>query len=96
VNEISELLSGAGFHDITIHICLLEDGFRDAPEDYLENRVRDGSSTFAFLTAEEIEEGCERIRRDMRSGNAARIEADCRRQAERIGGRVSFVRGVKP
>jgi len=96
LGEIGELLSAAGFRDIAIHICPLADGFRDAPEDYLDKRVRDGSSTFAFLTVEEIEEGCERIRRDIRSGKAARIEADYRRQAEQMGGRVSFVGAVKP
>jgi ubiquinone/menaquinone biosynthesis C-methylase UbiE len=96
IGEVAELLSAAGFCDITIHVCPLEDGFRDAPADYLDKRVRDGSSTFALLTAVEIEEGCERIRQDMRSGKAAGIEADYRLKAGRMAGRVSFVRAVKP
>lgn len=96
LRRIAELLSAAGFCDITIHVCPLEDGFRDAPADYLDRRVRDGSSTFALLTAADIKEGCERIQQDIRSGRAAEIEAEAWLEAERIGGRVSFVRAVKP
>ncbi|MFC1735472.1 class I SAM-dependent methyltransferase [Candidatus Hydrogenedentota bacterium] len=95
IGVISDLLSAAGFDDITIQPCAIDDAVKDAPEDYLDKRNRDGDSTFHFLTTTEIEDGCKRIRRDIQSGKANRVAEELRERAEEIGGQVSFVRAVK-
>lgn len=95
LDEILNLLSTAGFRDVAAHSCPIDDAVRDAPEDYLDERNRDGNSTFPFLETEEIEEGCKRIRQDMQSGKTAVIVSQLRRKAEQIGGQISFVRAVK-
>ena len=62
---------------------------------YLDNRYRDGDSMFSLLTAEEIEEGCDRIRQDIRAGRTDEIVAAYDQKAEQIG-RVSFMRSLRP
>lgn len=94
--ELSDMILEAGFKDISIHPCPFEALFRETPELYLDKSYRDGNSTFFFLTPEEIQQGCERIKQDMNSGRAAEIVLEFDRRAERIGGRVSFIRAIKP
>jgi len=93
---ISDMLIQAGFKDISLHACPFEALFRETPELYLNKRYRDGASTFSLLTAQEIEEGCKRIEQDIRSGRTAEVIAAFDQKAEQIGGRVSFIRSIKP
>jgi SAM-dependent methyltransferase len=94
--EISDLLAQAGFMNISVHPCPFEGVFRETPELYLDKRYRDGTSTFSLLTTKEIEAGCERMTQDIQSGRAAEVIAAFDRKAEHIGGRVSFIRSIKP
>jgi len=90
------LLIGAGFKDVSIHQCPFEIVFKETPELYLNEKYRAGASTFSLLTAEEIREGCEKIREDISSGKALEVVAEYDRQAQELGGRVSFIRCIKP
>ena len=80
----------AAFRDVGVHPCPFEALFKFTPEIYLDKRCRDGQSEFSLLTAEEIEEGCQRIRDDMRSGKTEEVVAAYDKRAESIG-RVSFI-----
>lgn len=95
-NEIQNMLIQADFKDITIHACPFEVVFKETPELYLDRKYRDGNSTFSLLTEQQIQEGCERIKQDIRSGKAEKVVATFDRKAEQIGGRVSFIRSIKP
>jgi ubiquinone/menaquinone biosynthesis C-methylase UbiE len=67
--EIALLLHRAGFSDIGIEICYQDVVVAgETPERYLDKNYRDSISTFAFLTEEDIELGCEKIRKDIASG----------------------------
>ena len=94
--EISGMLMEAGFKDIGIHPCPFEALFRETPKLYLDKNYRDGNSAFFFLTEEEIEQGCDRIKRDINSGRAAEIVQKFDRRAELEDGRVSFIAAIKP
>lgn len=94
--EIVSLLARVGFSDIGIEIC-----YRDvvvvneAPERYLDKNYRDSISTFAFLTEEDIESGCEKIRKDIASGA---IESVVRQSEAKVAydtGGSSIVHGHK-
>jgi len=68
-NEIASMLREAGFTDIGLEICYQDDVIvLSKPEYYLEKNYRDGDSTFALLTEEEIEMGCQKLREDIESG----------------------------
>lgn len=99
-SEISDMLVQAGFKDISVHVCPLEDIseviFRKEPELFLEKRYRDGWSVFSLLTTQEVEEGCEKIKDDIRAGRTAEVVATFNKKAKQIGGRVSFIRSIKP
>jgi len=94
--ELSGMLMEVGFKDISIHPCPFEALFKETPELYLDKSYRDGNSTFFFLTPEEIEQGCERIKEDVSSGRAVEIVREFDRRAERADGRVSFIKAIKP
>ncbi|HEC61383.1 MAG TPA: class I SAM-dependent methyltransferase [bacterium] len=94
--ELSGMLMEVGFKDISIHPCPFEALFKETPELYLDRSYRDGNSTFFFLTPEEIKQGCERIKEDVRSGRAAEIVREFDRRAQRTDGRVSFIRAIRP
>ncbi len=94
--ELSAMLMEVGFKDISIHPCPFEALFKETPELYLDKSYRDGNSTFFFLTPEEIRQGCERIKEDVRSGRAVEVVREFDQRAERTGGRVSFIRATKP
>ena len=97
--EISDMLVQTGFKDISVHVCPFEDIseviFSKEPELFLDKRYRDGWSVFSLLTTQEIADGCEKIKDDIRAGRTAEVIATFNQKARRIGGRVSFIRGVK-
>jgi hypothetical protein len=95
VPQISDLLIAAGFQRVSTRTCPFEDVFRFTPQIYLDKSYRDGQSEFSLLTPEEIEEGCRKIRDDMRAGKAEDVVAAYDSKAERIG-RVSFITATRP
>ncbi len=94
VPAIIDMLSRTGFVDITVHPCPFEGFGRGKPERLLKKEHRDGLSTFALLSEQEIKEGCQKIRNDVRSGKARKIVEAFDRKAEQVG-RVSFIRCLK-
>lgn len=67
--EIVLLLSGVGFSNIGVETCYHDVVVADeSPERYLDRNYRDSISTFAFLSEEDIQLGCEKIRKDIASG----------------------------
>ena len=84
VADIRSMLTTAGFHDISVRSCPFEWVFRVSPASYLEKSYRDGDSTYSLLTPQEIEEGCARIRADIRAGRTEEVTASYDRQAEKI------------
>jgi ubiquinone/menaquinone biosynthesis C-methylase UbiE len=93
--EITHLLSAAGFKKISKHLCPLDESVNDAPQDYLDKRNRDGNSSFAFLSEEEIELGCRKIQKDIKSGAADLITSTYQAKAMELGGQSYFFRAVK-
>ncbi len=94
--EVALLLERIGFLDVGIEIC-----YRDvvvaheAPEDYLDKNYRDGISTFALLTNEDIEFGCKRLQEDIASGVVESIVQKSKvRVANSVGG-SSIIYGQK-
>ena len=55
--EIATLLVKSGFRNVGIEICYQNIVIDETPERYLDKDFRNGSSTFAFLTEEDIELG---------------------------------------
>lgn len=67
--EIVSLLERAGFSDVGIEICYHDVVVaHETPEQYLNRDYRDSISTFAQLTEEDIESGCEKLEEDIASG----------------------------
>jgi hypothetical protein len=67
--EIVSLLEKAGFSNVGIEICYHDIVVaREAPEDYLDKDYRGSISTFALLTEEDIQVGCEKLQEDISSG----------------------------
>lgn len=67
--EIALLLSRVGFSNIGVETCYHDVVVaNEAPERHLDRNYRDSISTFAFLSEEDIELGCEKIREDIASG----------------------------
>lgn len=84
--EIASLLEKAGFSNIGIDICYNDVVVADeTPESYLNRNYRNGISTFALLTEEDIESGCKKLQADIASGA---IESVVRRSEARVAGDV--------
>ena len=94
--EIVSLLHRAGFSDIGIEICYSDVVVADeAPGRYLDKNYRDSISTFAFLSEENVELGCKKIREDITSGAVERVVQQSEAKvANEIGG-SSIVYGRK-
>ena len=95
IEEISALLTEVGFSDIDICPCPFDGLSTESPEVYLNKRYRDGLSTFSYLRPKDIEQGCDRIRQDLVSGEAIRVVNKLRQTTERIGGQVTFMKSAK-
>ena len=92
--EIIGMLAGAGFVGISVHPCPYERPEAENPQQLLTKEHRDGCSTFSLMSAQDIEDGCHRIREDVRSGRAQDIVQAYDRKGESIGA-VSFVLCLK-
>ena len=64
------------------------------PERYLEKEFRDGQSTFHLMTEEEIEIGCNKLKRDVASGEINSIVQEFERKEREVGG-SSIIYGQK-
>ncbi len=95
IEEISALLTEVGFCNIEVCPCPFDGLSTESPEAYLDKRYRDGLSTFSYLSSEDIEQGCDRIRQDLASGKAIKVVETLRETIERISGQVTFIRSVK-
>lgn len=82
VAEVSEILKTAGFHIIGCETFLVQPNLVDfflysgkyEPNMYLDEKVRSGISTFANLASkEEIEEGCNRLKKDIETKKVEEI-----------------------
>ena len=95
-DEIASMLQRNGFSNIGVEICYEDDVvILNKPECYLNRDYRNGDSTFALLNEEEIELGCQKLRRDIASGA---IESIIRQFNSRIANKVggsSLVYGRK-
>ena len=68
IETIIAMLESAGFSNIGIEICFQNVIANETLEKYLDKNYRDGISTFALLSEEEIEIGCNKLREDIASG----------------------------
>ena len=96
IEDIYQKLSFAGFKDISSHLCNIDDAIDDSPSAYLEKYNRDGCSSFAFLSKEEVEEGCKKVNRDIKSGKVTEVIADLQNKNKKIGGNATFIKCIKP
>ena len=94
--EIVSLLTRVGFSGIRIETCYRDVVVADeVPERYLEKNYRGSISTFAFLSEEDVELGCEKIRKDIASGA---VESVVRKSEAKVANEVggsSIVYGQK-
>jgi len=94
--EIVSLLNRVGFSDIGIEVCYHDVVVADeTPERYLDKDYRNSISTFAFLTKEDIELGCNRIRRDINSGAIKDIVRESETEVTQSVGGSSIIYGRK-
>ena len=95
VKEIESMLKIAGFSNVASKTCLTDTILIDQePESYLDRQYRDGLSTFALLSEEEIEHGCNRIREDITSGKINEIIREYNERWAAFGG-STFIFGQK-
>ncbi|NHI93211.1 MAG: class I SAM-dependent methyltransferase [Candidatus Lokiarchaeota archaeon] len=95
VKEIESMLKKAGFSNVSSKICRSDAILIDQkPENYLNKQYRDGLSTFALLTEEEIETGCNKIREDIASGKVYEILREYNEKWTDFGG-STFIFGKK-
>ncbi len=95
INMIITLLENTDFSNIGIEICYQDIVVaKETPERYLDKNYRDGISTFALLTEEEINLGCEKLRKDIAS---ARVEDFIHQQKEKVAeiGGATIIYGKK-
>lgn len=95
-DEIASLLEKAGFSNIGVEICYHDVVVaHEAPESYLDRDYRNGISTFALLTEEDIRLGCGKLRQDIASGAIESIVQQSEaRVANDVGG-SSIIYGQK-
>jgi len=85
--EIASMLGRTGFSNIGIKICYHNVVVtNETPESYLDKNYRDGISTFAFLTEEEIELGCKKLREDIASGAVKSVVRQSEAKVAIVGG----------
>ncbi len=86
--DICMLLERSGFLNIGVEICYYDTVVsNEIPERYLDESYRGGVSTFALLTEDEIESGCDKIRRDISTGDAERVVQESQvRVLNEVGG----------
>lgn len=93
--EITSMLEKARFSDIGIEISYVDVSVdHNMPKRYLDKNYRNSISTFALLSDEEIDVGCEKIKSDIASGNIENVIQKF--EAKRIkAGSSSVIYGLK-
>jgi len=87
IKEIKVLLEKTGYSNIKTHVCH-EDLviLNQSPKNYLDENFRAGDSTFALLTEKETILGCERLKKDIKSGTINEIISDYNKRVKEYGG----------
>jgi len=94
--EIMSLLAKVGFSNIGIEICYSDVVVADeTPQRYLDKNYRDSISTFAFLSDEDVELGCEKIQEDIASGEVESVVRQSEAKVANETGGSSIVYGRK-
>jgi ubiquinone/menaquinone biosynthesis C-methylase UbiE len=94
--EIMSLLAKVGFSNIGIEICYRDVVVADeTPQRYLDKNYRDSISTFAFLSKEDVELGCEKIQKDIASGEVESIVQQSEAKVANETGGSSIIYGRK-
>ncbi|MFX1392145.1 MAG: class I SAM-dependent methyltransferase [Promethearchaeota archaeon] len=94
IKEIISLLKKTGFSNIGVKVCYDRVILNHAPENYLDKNYRNGDSTFALLTDDEIELGCKNLQKDIKSGDIIRIIKKYKKKADFFGS-SSIIHGEK-
>ena len=93
--EIISMLERIGFSDVGSEICYHDAVVaNETRESYLDKNYRDGISTFAFLTEEEIELRCAKLRDDIASGAVENVIREYEAKVATVGG-SSIIYGKK-
>ncbi len=87
VNDIISHLKKAGYLKIKVKVCY-EDSviINQSPDNYLDKNYRNGDSTFSLLTEEEITLGCEKLRKDIKSGVINNVIKKYKQKVNLFGG----------
>lgn len=95
-SEIASLLEKVGFSDVDVEICYQDVVVAgETPERYLDENYRDSISTFIFLTKEDVESGCEKIRKDIACGAVESVVRESEVKVARDTGGSCIVYGHK-
>ncbi len=87
VKEVISLLKKAGFLKIRVKSCYYDTVISNqSPENYLDKNFRNGDSTFALLTSKDIESGCKKLRKDIKSGFINKIIEEYKKKVDLYGG----------
>ncbi len=93
--ELTLLLKKIGFSNIGAKVCYKDSVIlNQSPEKYLEKNFRDGDSMFALLTEDQIDAGCKKLRKDIRSGAINKVLKEYKKRIELYGG-SSIIFGQK-
>ncbi|MFX1363720.1 MAG: class I SAM-dependent methyltransferase [Promethearchaeota archaeon] len=86
-NELTLLLKKIGFLNIGVKVCYKDSVIlNQRPEKYLDKNFRDGDSMFALLTEDQIEAGCEKLRKDIKSGVINKVLKEYEKKIDIFGG----------
>ena len=91
LSVIADSFVKAGFHGVDTMPCPMDEFVEEHPRQYLNETYRAGQSTFALMSTEEIEAGCEHLEQDIAAGAIDGIVARHREKALSLGGRVSLI-----
>jgi SAM-dependent methyltransferase len=84
--EIASFLETTGFSNVGIEISYQDVSVdHDVPERYLDKKYRDGISTFALLSEEDVQSGCEKIKVDIASGTVKELIQKFEVQRAKVG-----------
>ncbi|MFX1258305.1 MAG: class I SAM-dependent methyltransferase [Promethearchaeota archaeon] len=85
--ELTLLLKKVGFSNIGVKVCYYDSVIlNQAPEKYLDKKYRNGDSMFALLTEDQIETGCKKLRKDIKSGVINKVIKDYKKKVDLFGG----------
>lgn len=92
-SSIARLFKEAGFDSIQSCPCPMDEFLEDYPAQYLDESYRAGQSTFALMSPDDIETGCQQLKADIASGVIDEITSYYLQKALEVGGRVTLTYG---